>query len=340
MPYPTSEWPEGWAIRGMSTGRLRLDRDRDPTALERMPDGNLDPTMAQRNAQIIQANEARGHIRFDDITLRSEQIRWNLEPMEPTRTINWIQVYRSRNFVPPLDLFPSLATRKEFIRELTENEPNVLSNTEWEPLLQTYWIPPIPISAAEVHHLHRPLSGDNTAAISWFDTFYHFQIVPRQHHTQKVMYFIFKRKPRLVYGSRVEMSPRGPVTWTSPYHTHGVRETHFVVSIGSIHVTGVTSIRIDADETNIIQSEIKRQLTIFRPSRTLYSVSLDKLNFIGYPSPPLTQYSTPTVFIFVLFTVLSTAKLSYSRGTKSNVLKEKLLLVVITKNGNQIQTFL
>jgi hypothetical protein len=93
-----------------------------------------------------------------------------------------------------------------------------------------------------------------------------------------------------VCGSREETPPVGPsYTWRSPYHTHGVKETHFVISIGSNCVKSVTSIRIDSEETYQVQSAIQKELSIFRPSRMLYKSVLNQLDSISYPSPPLRQ---------------------------------------------------
>jgi hypothetical protein len=210
--------------------------------------------------------------------------------MGEPRTINRIQLYRSRNFVPPLDLVVNQA-RRRFIEALTETERTALNTTEWEPILRDQWRPAALVNtAATLWTIFGPLPGDSNGSIPWFETFiYHFRIVPRRLHSKRVLYFLYRRQ-KLVYGSREEIPPFGPkYTWKSPYHTHRVKETHFFISIGSNRVKNVTSIRIDADETHQIQSAIQTELALFRPSRMLYKSVLNQLDSNGYPSPPLRQ---------------------------------------------------
>jgi hypothetical protein len=281
MPYPT-EWPEQWAIRSPSH---RFDPN-DP-----LTDGNADIEEHLRRAHENQIQERQGRIMFDDITLRRGDLQYaRLQREREPRTINWIQLYRAQRFVPPLDLVRN-ETRRRFIEALTEAERIALSTTEWEPILRDQWRPTESVNTASVlWTIYGPLPGDSTGSIPWFDTYiYHFRIVPRRHHSLRVLYFLYRRQ-RLVYGSRQEIPPVGPeYTWRSSYHTHGVRETHFVISIGSTRVSSVTSIRIDADETYQVQSAIQKELVLFRPSRMLYKSVLNQLDSIGYPSPPLRQ---------------------------------------------------
>jgi hypothetical protein len=281
MPYPT-EWPEQWAIR-------RASHRFDPN--DRLPNGNVDP---ERHREILdrdQDNERHGRILFDDLTLRRDDIEFAArQRQEGMRKISWIQLYRAQRFVPPLDLVRNEA-RRSFIRALTEAERIALSTTEWEPILRNQWQPVASVNTASVlWTIYGPLPGDSTGSIPWFDTFiYHFRIIPRRRHSLRVLYFLYRRQ-RLVYGSREEIPPVGPkYTWRSSYHTHGLRETHFVISIGSNRVSSVTSIRIDADETHRIMSAIQKELVLFRPSRMLYKSVLNQLDSSGYPSPPLRQ---------------------------------------------------
>src|ERR1700704_1105743 len=177
MPYPT-EWPEQWAIRPARYGGF------DPNGT--MPDGNEDPAWHQEWTLTRQRQEAQGRILFDDVTLEGERLEHaRLQRLGEPRTIDWIQLYRSRNFVPLLDLVQGQA-RRRFIAALTEFERNTLSGTSWEPIIRDQWQPAVPINyASMLWTIFSPLPGDSTGSIPWFETFiYHFQIVPRRFHSR------------------------------------------------------------------------------------------------------------------------------------------------------------
>lgn len=200
-------------------------------------------------------------------------------------------MFRVQNFIPPISLVIGEA-RRLFISQLTEQERDSLQGTEWEPILQIRWRPQIE-APINLWHLEFSETNDQNLPIPWFDiSIYHFRFTPFTKFNRRVLYFLHRRE-KLVHGSRPEPTGFGSVTnWHCPYPTHGLRETHFVISIGSYRVKTLNTQQLLSDESEQVDKEIRNRLTWSRPTRELYKQALEHLENIGYPSPPLRQLFT------------------------------------------------